>query len=244
MTHNSLTAFILDDEAMAIEKLRIQLNLIEGIDPVASSQDPISALDQIRKMSPDIIFLDIDMPNLTGFDVLSSLPKKTHVIFTTAYNEHAIKAFDKNVIDYLLKPFDIERLNKAIEKIKTLLKEEQPEKKALQIFKPHLISKQGDRIFIIRTEDIHYLKSTASGVFAYTFDRTYPVNYSLEQLEEILTPEHFIRLHRSYTINIHHIKEIQRWFGGKLMLIMNDENKTELNSSRDGAKKVKKFFHF
>ncbi|WP_448548276.1 LytR/AlgR family response regulator transcription factor [Thalassotalea fusca] len=244
MESKTLTAYILDDEAMAISKLSHQLSQINNIDIVGNSQEPLSAIHEVNKINPDVIFLDINMSELNGFDVLSSLPTHTLVVFTTAYSEYAIKAFDKDAVDYLLKPFDTERLKQAVEKVHQKLSTSQKTPITNTTHEPHLVSKQGDRIFILKTDDIYYLKSTASGVCAYTFDRAYPVNYSLEQLEDLLDPALFIRLHRSYMINIHHIKEIQRWFGGKLMLIMNDENKSELNSSRDGAKKIKQFFCF
>jgi len=243
MKNTNLTAYILDDEAMAIRKLSQQLSQISSVEIVGSSQDPLKAIEEISEINPQVVFLDISMSELSGFDVLTSIPKNTLVVFTTAHSEYATKAFDKNAIDYLLKPFDTERLNQAINKVQHELfsKSHTPPKTQ---YEPRIVSKQGDRIFIIKTEDIFYLKSTNSGVFSYNYNRAFPINNSLEQLEKQLDPACFIRLHRSYMINIHHIKEIQRWFGGKLMLIMNDEKQTELSSSRDGAKKIKQFFCF
>lgn len=244
MDSKKLTVYILDDEALAIRKLNHQLQQISSIEIVGSSQEPLIAIEEIKTLNPDIAFLDVCMSDLDGFDVLSSIPKSTAVIFTTAYSEYAIKAFEKDAVDYLLKPFDTERLKKAVDKVQQQLTKVDTSTVLKSEYEPHLISKQGDRIFIIKTEDIYYLKSTNSGVCAYGYERVFPVSNSLEQLEEILDPSCFLRLHRGYMINVNHIKEIQRWFGGKLMLIMNDKKLTELNSSRDGAKKVKQFFCF
>lgn len=244
MEHQKITAFILDDELMAITKLTHQLSQIKDVEIIGHCQSPIDAIQQIQQLKPKVVFLDINMSDLDGFDVLPSLPEKTLVVFTTAYGDYALKAFEKSAADYLLKPFDTERLQQAVQKVKTLLMDNSGIKAEDDGYEKRLISKQGDRILIVNISDIYFVKSTAGGVCAYGFNKVYPIGSSLDQLESQLDPNSFIRLHRSYMININYIKEIQRWFGGKLMLIMSDEKKTELNSSREGAKKVKQFFSF
>ena len=243
---NKLRVYILDDELPAITKLRHQLAQISEIELVGYSQKPKPAMDEILKLEPDIVFLDINLSELDGFDLLPSIPDTSSIIFTTAYSEYAVKAFDKSVADYLLKPFDTERLLQAIGQVKqrrlSILQEQSlPDDEASQ--HQHVVSKTGDRIFIIKIEDVYFFKSRTGGIYAYTQSKAYPISDSLERLEQRLNQRGFVRFHRSFLININHIKEIQRWFGGKLLVIMKDNQQTEINSSREGAKKIKQLFN-
>ena len=243
---NKLRVYILDDELPAITKLRHQLDQISEVELAGYSQKPKPAMDEILELKPDVVFLDINLSELDGFDLLPSIPDASSVILTTAYSEYAVKAFDKSVADYLLKPFDTERLLQAIAKVKqrhlSMLQEQSLlDDDASQ--HQHVVSKTGDRIFIIKIEDIYFFKSGAGGVYAYTQNKNYQISDSLERLEHRLNQRGFVRFHRSFLINVNYIKEIQRWFGGKLLVIMNDNQQTEINSSRDGAKKIKQLFN-
>ncbi|GGD73263.1 LytR/AlgR family response regulator transcription factor [Lacimicrobium alkaliphilum] len=242
-----LKAYIVDDEKPAITKLEMQLSPLDRVSVVGASQSPSSAIKEIKKLQPDVVFLDINMAELNGFDIIPFLPQQTYVVFTTASEKHAIQAFEKSAVDYLLKPFNTDRLIKAIDKVEYAKsgaqEKDQQNELVAEYSQDKLISKQGDRIFFVRLEEIYYFKSTQGTVYGHTENKAYPFSTSLEKLQAELNPQDFLRFHRSFLINVNHIKEVQRWFGGKLLVIMADSNLTEISSSRDGAKILKRQFH-
>ncbi|MDP4535114.1 LytTR family DNA-binding domain-containing protein [Alkalimonas collagenimarina] len=242
-----LKAYIVDDEKPAIMKLERQLSPLDSVEVIGSSQSPTQAIKEINKLQPDLVFLDINMAELSGFDIIPFLPVKTQIVFTTASEKHAIQAFEKSAVDYLLKPFDTDRLLKAIVKVEHAISAsgdiDNRKEIAPEYNQDILVSKQGDRIFFVKLADIYYFKSMQGTVYGHTVNKAYPFSTSLEKLEAELNPQNFIRFHRSFLINVHHIKEVQRWFGGKLLVIMSDSNLTEISSSRDGAKVLKRQFN-
>ncbi len=240
-----LRAYLVDDEKPAIVKLEMQLSNVEGVKVIGYSQSPIEAIGEIKELRPDLVFLDINMAELDGFDILPFLPDKTLIIFTTASDQHAITAFENSAVDYLLKPFDTTRLLKALGKVDKYLTHGEDSRDNHLINasnREKLVSKQGDRIFFVNIEDIHYFKSAQGTVHGFTENKVYPFSISLEKLEAELNPQDFVRFHRGYLINVNHVKEVQRWFGGKLLVIMSDSNATEITSSRDGARILKRQF--
>jgi two-component system LytT family response regulator/two-component system response regulator LytT len=243
-----------DDEKPARDKLVHQLSLIGDIEVVGFATTGKEAVALINLEEPDLVLLDIQMPEISGMELLSLLNYKPLIIFTTAYDQYAIQAFEQSSTDYLLKPFPLGRLKDAIDKAKKqLFSALQVEKKLLTTqnksshstnVKPteniqRLVSKQGERMIILKPDEIIYIKSSQGNSFAWDGESNHYLSEKLDVLEQGLSHSVFVRIHRSYLINIDKVKEIQRWFNGKLMVIMNDEAKTELSTSRAGADKLK-----
>ncbi len=244
-----------DDEKPARDKLAHQLSLIPDIELVGYATTGKEAVDLINTEEPDLVLLDIQMPEINGMDLLSLLNYKPLVIFTTAYDQFAIQAFENSSTDYLLKPFPLARLKDAIDKAKKqFINEFQREAhqqsqneicsdstNKIKNIEPirRLVSKNGERMTILSPQEIFFIKSSQGSCFAWDGETNHYLSEKLEALEQGLSTTEFVRIHRSYLINIDKVKEIQRWFNGKLMVIMNDKTKTELSTSRAGADKLK-----
>jgi len=240
-----LKTILIDDEILALSRLkRLLLKHPETFLIVSEAQNGAEGLVEIDKHQPDVIFLDIEMPLLNGFEMLSKLSKMPLVVFSTAYDQYAIRAFEENSVDYLLKPVENDRLLKTIEKIHNiskagtstgqnpysenlmkLLEEMKPKK---EIFS--LSVKSGDRILLIPLTEITHFEADEKYVFLNTLDgQKYLLNYTLTSLEEKL-PAHYLRISRAGIVNSHHIKEIQKHFGGKYMILMRDRKASQLSS--------------
>jgi two-component system LytT family response regulator len=238
-----LKTILIDDEPLALSRLRrLLLKHAEVFDIVSEAQNGAEGLIEIDKYQPDIIFLDIEMPLLNGFEMLAMLSKMPLVIFSTAYDQYAIRAFEENSVDYLLKPVEDERLLKTIEKLRNLPQTGSanvynPESlmKLLEEMKPRkemfsLSVKSGDRILLIPLTEITHFEADEKYVFLNTLDgQKYLVSYTLTSLEEKL-PAHFLRISRAGIVNSHHIKEIQKHFNGKYTVIMRDRKASQLST--------------
>ena len=236
---------LIDDEPLALDRLERLLqphrDLIEIVDRAMSGHE---AVEKIEAWKPDLIFLDIQMPELTGFEVLKKLTHQPWIIFSTAYDEYALKAFATNSIDYLLKPVDPERLKKALEKLQYLTR---PEASAFQKQLQNLLAgikpavakriqvRAGDHIRFLNVKDIFFFQAEDKYVEARTFDEVFLLDETLNQLESHLPAEDFARIHRSTIINLNHLAEVVREFSGNYRARMKDKKKTELPVSR-GAK--------
>jgi two-component system LytT family response regulator len=236
-------AIIIDDEPAA---RRLMNNLLQNhkdiVDVIAEASNGTEAIEKIEKLNPDLIFLDIQMPDLTGFEVIEQLTKKPNIIFTTAYEQYAVKAFETFSIDYLLKPIKEERLAQSVEKLKQfgrlnqsidvnglqeIIRQFQTPKKATA-----LPIKSGDRIILLRYENISYLEAQDKYVYVFTTDgQKYLTDHSLTALAEKL-PETFCRIHRSYIINKDKIREMHKHFSGRYLFVMEDNAGTHLTSGR------------
>jgi two-component system LytT family response regulator len=236
-------AIVIDDEPAA---RRLMRNLLQEHDDVveviAEASTGKEAIEKIESLDPDLIFLDIQMPDLTGFEVIEQLKKKPNIIFTTAYEQYAIKAFETFSIDYLLKPIKEERLEQSMEKLKEfgrlnqsinvsglqeIIRQFQSPKKATA-----LPIKTGDRINLIRFENISYLEAQDKYICVFTIDgQKFLTDQSLTVLAEKLPPA-FCRIHRSYIINKDKIREMHRHFSGRYLFIMDDKPGTRLTSGR------------
>ncbi len=242
----SLKAVIVDDEELARERLaRMLARFGDRIEVTGMAADGIEALTLLERLRPDVVFLDIRMPGLDGFAMLEQLDSVPAVIFTTAYDAYALKAFDENAVDYLLKPVEKERLARAIEKAERYRDGEGEllHRRLRDILKnmerapaQQLTVRTGDRVFFIRYEDICYFEAADKLVSLFTAEESYICDLSLNELEKRLPPESFRRVHRSVLVNIHHIREAQKWFGGRYRLVMNDKRRGTLPVSR-GLKK-------
>lgn len=244
-----------DDEKPARDKLSHQLSLIPDIEVVGFATTGQEAIELINTEEPDLVLLDIQMPETSGMELLSFLDYRPLIIFTTAYDQFAIQAFEQSSTDYLLKPFPLGRLKDAIDKarkqlLNTLQIENYQTKNENNDYESYistatplqrLVSKNGERMTILKPNDLLYIKSSQGNSLAWDGEKSHYLSEKLDQLELSLASSQFVRIHRSYLINVDRIKEIQRWFNGKLMVIMNDEQKTELSTSRAGADKLKQF---
>ncbi len=241
-----LRAVIVDDEALARERLaRMLAGFSDRIEVTGEAADGIEALELIGQTRPDVVFLDIRMPGLDGFALLEKLEEIPAVIFTTAYDAYALKAFDEDAADYLLKPVETGRLARAIEKAERLMEGESDDlRRRLQGLLENigraplqqLTVRSGDRVFFINYEDICFFEASDKLVSLFTEEESYICDLSLNELEKRLPAESFRRVHRSVLVNIRHIREAQRWFGGRYRLVMNDKRRSTLPVSR-GLKK-------
>lgn len=233
---------LIDDEPLALQRLeRLLLSHHEIIEIIDQAATGFEAVEKINRLKPDLIFLDIQMPELDGFKVLEQLSQPPLIIFSTAYDEYALRAFETNSIDYLLKPVDPERLRQALEKLLRLTGDElrtfqnrlqemisglrEPAIKRLQV-------RLGDRTRFLKIQDIYFFRAIDKYVEAHTFNNSFLLSQSLNQLESELPAEDFVRSHRSTIINLNHIDEIFRWFSGSYRVRMLDHKKTELPISR------------
>jgi len=237
------SAIVVDDEPAARRLMRSLLSehssVIRVIDEASGGRE---AIQKIEELKPDVVFMDIQMPDLTGFEVIEKLSRQPNIIFTTAYEQYAIKAFETFSIDYLLKPIKEERLSQSIEKLKLfgkinqvvdlsglheLIRQLQEPKKATA-----LSVKTGDRITLLRFENISYLQAEDKYVYIYTLDgQKFLTDQTLTSLEEKL-PSQFFRIQKSYIINKERIKEMHRHFNGRYLFIMDDKSSNRLTSGR------------
>jgi two-component system LytT family response regulator len=246
-------AMVIDDEPVA---RRLMKSLLQDhkdvIEVIAEAGNGREAIEKIEELKPDVIFLDIQMPDLTGFEVIERLKTKPNIIFTTAYEQYAIKAFETFSIDYLLKPIKEERLEQSIAKLKQfgrlsssidlaglqeIIRQFQTPQKATA-----LPIKTGDRINLIRFENISYMESSDKYVFIYTIDgQKHLTDQSLTTLEEKLPPQ-FYRIQKSYIINKDRIKEMHKHFNGRFLFIMDDKAGVGLTSGRTYYDEIKAQF--
>ncbi|MFC5412123.1 LytR/AlgR family response regulator transcription factor [Larkinella bovis] len=250
-TQFPLRTLLVDDEPLALNRLRRLLKRYEDtFSIVGEAVNGLEGLKAVEELEPDLIFLDIEMPGLTGFEMLGRLPYLPMVVFATAYDDYAVRAFEENSIDYLLKPIEPERLEKTVERIRKMRLEPAvagPDlRHVLALLKPkkelHSISvKTGDRILLIPLSTIAYFEAEDKYVFLNTIDgQQFLTNYTLSTLEEKL-PDSFTRISRSALLNSRHIQEIQRHFNGKFVIIMRDKKATHLmtgSSFHDNLKSI------
>ena len=246
-------AILVDDEPAARRLMRSLLedytDIVQVIEEAGSGGE---AVEKITALQPDLVFLDIQMPDFTGFEVLEKLERKPNIIFTTAYEQYAIKAFETFSIDYLLKPIKEERLRQSIEKLKQfgqlnyslnlgalqdIIRQVQAPPKATA-----LTIRTGDRIILVRFENIVYLEADDKYVFAYTADgQKYLTDQSLAALSDKL-PAEFYRIQKSYIINKEKIREMHRHLNGRFLFVMDDKAGTRLTSGRTYYDEIKSQF--
>jgi two-component system, LytTR family, response regulator len=248
---------LIDDEKLAVSRLERLLSPYQAIiELVGSAQNGVEGWAMIEKHKPDLIFLDIEMPLMNGFEMLTKLSFMPLVIFATAYEEYAIRAFEENSIDYLLKPIEPDRLHRTIEKLQKNLPTQKNDSsdtsKLLQLIaqlKPQkelnaISVKIGERILLIRLDEIAYFEAEDKYVNLFTDEgKKYLIDYSLTVLEEKL-PAYFTRVSRSVIINKHKVKEAQKYFNGKYVLLLNDKSQSKITSGGSYTDKVKSIFEF
>ncbi|HNW52078.1 MAG TPA: LytTR family transcriptional regulator DNA-binding domain-containing protein [Prolixibacteraceae bacterium] len=242
---------IIEDELLARNLLKSYLKDNSQIEIIAECENGFDGLKAINEMQPDLVFLDVQMPKLTGFEMLELLDFRPEIIFTTAYNQFAIKAFEQHAIDYLLKPFSKDRLmvavERAIEKIHGNKGSELPIDKLTELPEDDLIErvvvKDKNKIHIIPSEQIRYVESLDDYVMIYTKDRRFIKQKTMKFFEEHLNPKEFIRIHRSYIVKVEEIAEIQQYEKEAHIVILKNDH-TKLKVSKTGYKNLKEVLNF
>ncbi len=250
----ALTAVVADDEQLAREELCFLLGRIDGVEVVAQAVNGLQALDEIARLAPDVAFLDIQMPGLTGFEVAHRLLEggtDLAVVFVTAFDHRAIEAFEVNAVDYVLKPVDPGRLQQAVQRARKR-RAEQPLadqlERLVRLMAGHkdrrnqIAVKVSDRIVLIQAEDIVYASLVEDSITIVTGQVSGTSNYrTLDELQARLDPEVFWRVHRSHLVNINKIKEIVPWFSRNYILRMTDTRATEIPVSRTQTRRLREY---
>ena len=222
-----LKALVVDDEAPARSELRYLLGEVGEVEVVGEASNALEAFQLIKAIAYDVIFLDIDMPGLSGMqlaEVLAGLAKPPALVFVTAHSEHAVKAFEVAAVDYLVKPVEIDRLKLAIGRLVV------PESGAERVERIP-VEKAGRKI-LVNVEDIYYVMAKDDYSYLYTDTERYLSTISLSQLESRLERSGFFRVHRRYLVNLDRVKEVVPMYGGTLLLTLRDTAATQVPVSR------------
>jgi two-component system LytT family response regulator len=235
---------IVDDEPIACRRIQRLLKDDPSVEIVKICNNGEQAADAIKKLAPDLIFLDIQMPRMDGFEVLKSLQSENmpHVIFVTAYDRYAIQAFEVHALDYLLKPFDTERFEEAITRAKAQIQQDRnrtlnkglyallEEMKTPPRYLERLVIKASGRVFFLKTEEIDWIEAQGKYVSIHAGKDEHLVREGMNTLENELDPKKFVRIHKSTIVNVDRIQQLQTWFHGDYRVILH--NGTTLTLSR------------
>jgi two-component system, LytTR family, response regulator len=244
-----ITAVIVDDEPLAVNRLARLLGKTGRVHLVGSTTDPVAAIDLVAGWAPDVLFLDIEMPEINGFELLQRLAAVPLVVFTTAFDHYALAAFDANSVDYLLKPIEAERLDRALDRVERLRGHERPDLRVLvrdlaaQLAPPkrleRIASRIGERTLLLDVSRISHFVARDKLTFATIAGREHVVDETLTQLEAVLDPDRFVRIHRTTIVNLAAVSELDRWIDGGMLVRLRDERKTELPVARDRVRILK-----
>ena len=225
---------IADDEPLARERLRMLLAKEDWVEIAGECENGPSAVAAIQKLAPDVVFLDVQMPGATGFDVIESIgpSRMPPVVFVTAYDRYALRAFDVHAIDYLLKPFDRERFQQALARTRQLLERKDAgelERRLLALVQDlrstpqrpeRFVIKSGGRVFFVRTDEIDWVEAAGNYVKLHVGAEAHLLRETMNALEAQLDPDVFYRIHRCHIVNIERVKELQPWFNGEYVVFL------------------------
>lgn len=249
-----IKTLIVDDEPLARDRVKRFLRDVSDIRVIGECGNGVEAIEAIKEHKPDLVFLDIQMPEKNGFEVVKALDPKTmpSVIFVTAYDQYALQAFDVHALDYLLKPFNRERLHRAVahareqiehkslgnidERLASLIADIRGEKKYLE----RLVVKSVGRVFFLKTDEIDWIEAAGNYVKLHTGKESHMIRETMNGLEAKLNPEKFLRIHRSTVVHIDRIKELHPMFSGDYAVIL--RNGTELALSRNYRERFLELF--
>ena len=257
-----LSAVLVDDEQLARDELVYLLNQIGAVDVIGQAGNGVEAVTTIQRLQPELVFLDVQMPGLTGFEVARRLVDgraSAQIIFVTAYDQHAIEAFEVNAVDYLLKPVEQSRLEVAVDRARRRIASDRPVESGTNVNsadlekiieavaerqsrRERLAIKVGERFLLVQSEDIIYASLADEGITVVTSQYAGTSNYrTLDELHERLDPTVFWRVHRAHLVNINKIKEIVPWFSRNYILRMKDEKATEIPVSRTHTRRLREY---
>jgi two-component system LytT family response regulator len=251
-----LCAYLVDDELLALKRLRRLLQADGRVEVVGATTDPATALQFLRGATVDVLFLDIRMPGLNGFELLAQLAAQPMVVFTTAYDEYALRAFEVNSIDYLLKPVEPQQLERALKKLASLRDTGRSLDMRAQLQSligrlaaevspaPReadglICARAGEHIQFIELTKITHFFAADKLTYAATEGKNYVVEQTLSELEQRLGSQGFVRIHRATLINLRSVAELHRWFGGRMLVRLKDKQHTELTVARDHVRGLK-----
>ena len=248
-----MRAYLVDDEELALRRLARLLEDSRRAQVVGSSSDPERALREVGTLAPDVVFLDIEMPGMTGLEMASRMPPEPVVVFTTAYSQYALEAFERNAIDYLLKPVHADQLDRALRKAERIrggtqirpdlselverLRSALPQQ--ADSYPERLPSRSGERVQFVDLARVSHIYAKDKLTFAAAPGKEYCLDWTITELESRLDPKKFVRVHRGTIVNLEQVDELHNWFGGKLLIRLRDSKRTEVTVSRDRAKAVR-----
>jgi DNA-binding LytR/AlgR family response regulator len=249
---SSLRVLIVDDEQPARLGLRKRLAAHPDIEIVGEASDGLRAVEAIESQRPDLVFLDIQMPQLDGFSVLEALTldPPPAIVFVTAYDAYALKAFEVQAIDYLLKPVEPQRLAESLDRVRQR-RAQTPAAPPLEEVLRKVVGLRGavpldklpvrkrDRILLLNVEEIYWAEAEGGLATLHTYDDKLYSNYSLRDLEQRLPSERFFRVHRSALVHLGKVTEILPWFSGLFKLVLGDKAQTQVTLSRAQARKLR-----
>jgi two-component system, LytTR family, response regulator len=249
-----LRIYVIDDEPLAVKRLTRLLRQTRRVEIVGSTINPDEAVAFLSNQAVDGVFLDIQMPGMTGFELLQKLPKEPAVVFTTAFDRFALDAFEVNSVDYLVKPIELERLEKALAKLErlrgtpqSLAETEQLRALARELtrkFPERISSRIGERVVFVEVSTVTHFYAKDKLTYAATTSKDYAIDITISELEEKLDPAVFVRIHRATLLNLHYVEEVRSWFGGGMIVRLKDGKRTELQIARDRLKEVKERLEF
>ena len=238
-----MKAILIDDEPLSREIIKAYLKKYEQVTVVEECNDGFEGVKAIQQHKPDLIFLDIQMPKINGFEMLELIENPPAVIFITAFDEYAIRAFESNAIDYLLKPFSEERFKKAMEKWMNKSGSTESTQKVLEevsrnpLQQNRVVVKTGTKVKIIPLHEIHYFEADDDYVKVVTSDGQYLKNKTMQFYESTLDPHQFVRVHRSYIVHINQITRIDPYQKENHLAILRDGK--QIPVSKTGYVKLK-----
>jgi two-component system LytT family response regulator len=245
---------IVDDEPLARQRIRKLLEAEPDIEVLGECGDGRKAITTIEEERPDLVFLDVQMPGLDGFSVLEhiGIDRMPGVIFVTAYDRYALRAFEVHALDYLLKPFDRERFQKALERARAQINRSRTAEvnkqllalledvKSARKYQERFVIKSSNRVLFIRVEEIDWIEAAGNYARLHIGNETHMLRETMSALEEKLDPEKFLRIHRSTIVNIERIQELQPWFHGDYVVLLKDGK--QLTLSRSYRQKLQELF--
>jgi two-component system LytT family response regulator len=239
-----LRVAIVDDEDLARALLREYLEPSPGIEIVAECANGFEAVKAIAEHKPDLVFLDVHMPKLDGFEVLELIEGDVAVIFVTAYDQYAMRAFDAHAVDYLLKPFSQERLEKSLARARQRIGEKAPvpaelarEARPPRQYLDRIVVKDGAKVHIIPVDALDYAEAQDDYVSLHSRGRSYLKQQTISSLEAALDPQRFVRIHRSYLANLYRVSKIEPYAKDSRVAVLTDG--TQLPVSRAGYDRLK-----
>jgi two-component system LytT family response regulator len=247
----SKTAFIAEDEPLAREALRDSVQTRAELKLIGEADNGRTALEQINLLRPDVVFMDIQMPEMTGLEVIKRLDYQPQIIFTTAYDQYAVTAFELNALDYLLKPFSRDRFDAAVDRLLEESSKESGQESRVEHYSQALaqvspvlparleriLVRDRGHIFPVNTQQIAYLKSDAKYTALYVDGKTFLVRLGISELADRLDPARFIRIHRSVLVNLDFVDSMKTDEQSQLQLQMRDG--TILVANRDASKMLR-----
>ncbi len=254
-----ITALIVDDEQPARDELAFLLKGVSDVEVIGQGRNGVEAVSMVRDLNPHLVFLDVQMPGLDGFGVIKRLlEKKTPLplfIFATAFDQYAVQAFEVNAIDYILKPVAKARLEKAIARVRRLVETSDTTSQKLdrlvQMVEQRPVAKQGklvvksgNRLFLVDSDEVIFASIEDGVISIVTRELEGQSNFrTVEELQANLDPQVFWRVHRSYLVNVNHIKEVVPWFKSSYQLKMQDRKQTEIPVSRAQTRKLRELLN-